>query len=236
MSVTLAALVAPIKGVAFDLDGTLLDTLPDIAGAGNAMLADLGREAVSESVVRSYIGDGIPTLAKRLLTLSRDGEPDRGLFDQALASFQAHYFAGLNRQTRAFPGVVEGLHVLRDARIPLACVTNKAERFTRPLLEAHGMSAFFEVVLGGDSLPRKKPDPLPLLHCCRAFRLRPEELLLVGDSLVDVRAAKAAGCVAACVPYGYTGGRDVRDLGADAIVPGVLELARAIVLAHPLPA
>lgn len=228
---TLATLLSRVRGVAFDLDGTLLDTLPDIAAAGNAMLADLGREAVSEGIVRAYIGDGIPRLTKRLLTRSRDGEPEPALFERALASFQAHYYDGLDRGTRAYPGVIEGLRLLHDAGLPLACVTNKAERFTRPLLVAHGLAPYFDVVLGGDTLARKKPDPLPLAHCCKAFGIRPEELLLLGDSAVDVAAARAAGSPTVCVPYGYSGDRDVRDLGADAIVPGVLELARAIVLA-----
>lgn len=228
---TLAALVAPVRGVAFDLDGTLLDTLPDLAAAGNAMLSELGRETVSEVVVRSYIGDGVPALTKRLLTGSLHGEPDGALFEQALASFQAHYREGLSRATRSYPGVVEGLVHLQAIGLRLACVTNKPEGFTRPLLEAHGLDAFFEVVLGGDSLPRKKPDPLPLRHCCEVFGITPPALLYCGDSAIDVAAARAAGSPVVCVPYGYTGGRDVRDLGADAIVPTVLELARAISLA-----
>lgn len=228
---TLSALVARVRGIAFDLDGTLLDTLPDLAAAGNAMLSELGRESVSEAVVRSYIGDGVPALTKRLLTGSLTGEPDGALFERALASFQAHYLDGLSRSTRPYPGVVEGLIRLQSIGIRLACVTNKPERFTRPLLKAHGLDPYFEVVLGGDSLPRKKPDPLPLRHCCEAFGVLPEALLYCGDSAIDVAAARAAGSPVVCVPYGYTGGRDVRDLGADAIVPTVLELARAIPLA-----
>lgn len=214
-----------IRALAFDLDGTLLDTLPDIADAGNAMLVELGSAPVSEAVVRSYIGDGIPRLVKRLLSGSRDGEPTQALYDRGHAAFLVHYFHGLDRRTRPFPGATEGISHLRAHGLPLACVTNKAERFARPLLDAHFGTDSFDLVLGGDTLPRKKPDPMPLAHCCVTFGITPDQLLVVGDSANDVAAARAAGCPVVCVPYGYTGGEDVRSLGSDAIVPDILQMA-----------
>jgi phosphoglycolate phosphatase len=217
-----------IRGVAFDLDGTILDTLPDIADAANEMLDALGREPVAQDVVRSYIGDGIARLVKRLLTGTRDGEPPEALFEQAHETFQAFYFAGLNRKTAPFPGVMEGLRAFADAGLKLACITNKAERFTLPLLAAHGMSPFFQVVVSGDTLPRKKPDPMPLQHSAMVFGISCDHLLVIGDSANDVDAARAAGCPVLCVPYGYSGGRDVRTLGADAIVPDVFDAARML--------
>jgi len=219
-----------IRGVAFDLDGTLLDTLPDIADAGNAMLAELGRPVVDEAVVRSCIGDGNPKLVKRLLTGTREGEPDAALFEHANHMFQARYFERLDVRTRPYPGAVDGIGRLRRAGFRLAVVTNKAERFARPLLDAHFGAGAFDLVLGGDSLARKKPDPMPILHCCERFGIVPAALLVVGDSANDVTAGLAAGCPVVCVPYGYTGGLDVRSLGADAIVPDILSVAIGL---HP---
>lgn len=219
---------AGIRALAFDLDGTLLDTLPDIASAANAMLRDLGRTAVDDTVVRSYIGDGIPRLVKRLLVGRRDGEPAADLFDRAHAIFQDHYFRHLDRDTVAFDGAREGVERMRRAGLRLACVTNKAERFARPLLDAHFGVGAFDLVVGGDTLPRKKPDPLPVVHCCEQFGVAANALLVVGDSANDVDAARAAGCPVVCVPYGYTGGADVRSLGADAIVAGILQVAERL--------
>jgi phosphoglycolate phosphatase len=232
MSDYLRQLVASgrIRGVAFDLDGTLLDTLPDIADAGNAMLAELGRPVVDEAVVRSYIGDGIPKLVKRLLTGTREAEPEAQLFEGATRIFQARYFERLDARTRAYPGAVDGIGRLRRAGFKLAVVTNKAERFARPLLDAHFGAGAFDLVLGGDSLAKKKPDPMPILHCCEHFGIVPAGLLVVGDSANDVAAGLAAGCPVVCVPYGYTGGLDVRSLGADAIVPDILSVAVGL---HP---
>jgi len=214
-----------VRGLAFDLDGTLLDTLPDIADAGNAMLAELKRPVVHEAIVRSYIGDGIPRLVKRLLTESREGEPEAALFERANGVFQARYAERLDVRTRPYPGAVDGIARLRRAGYKLACVTNKAERFARPLLDAHFGIGAFDLLVGGDSLPRKKPDPMPILHCCERFGIVPAALLVVGDSANDVAAGLAAGCPVVCVPYGYTGGLDVRSLGADAIVPDILSVA-----------
>lgn len=217
-----------IRGVAFDLDGTLLDTLPDIASSGNAMLSAVGRRPVSQETVRGFIGDGVAVLAKRLLTGHMDGEPERELFRRALAAFEEHYSAHLSVATRPFDRVAEGLAMLRSRGLPMACVTNKPEAYACTLLDRQGMLHYFDPVIGGDSLPRRKPDPLPLLHCCALWNIPPSELLYCGDSINDVKAARAAGCPIVCVPYGYPGGVQVRDLGADAIVSDVVELARCL--------
>lgn len=221
-----------VRAVAFDLDGTLLDTLPDLADAGNAMLAELGRPTVSEKSVRSFIGDGVARLVKRLLDGTRDGEPPTEQFEQALEIFERHYREGLVRRTRLYPDVTEGLAALAAAGLKLACVTNKPEAFTRPLLAAHGLDRRLDLVIGGDTLPRKKPDPLPLRHCASVFGVDTTALLMIGDSANDVLAARAAGCPVVCVPYGYTGDLDVRSLGADAIVENVLDAAMRL-LARP---
>jgi len=216
-----------VAAIAFDLDGTLLDTLPDIAEAADRMLSDLGRPAAGEQVVRRYIGNGIPRLTKRLLTGQLDGEPPQDLYAQALPLFEAHYQQTLTRRSVPFPGVVDGLRAFRAAGLKLACVTNKAAAFTEPLLASTGLSGYFDLVVSGDSLPRKKPDPAPLLYCAQQLGVAPRRLLVVGDSVNDVQAAHAAGCPVFCVPYGYLD-RPVRDLDCDAIVGDLVEAYKLI--------
>jgi phosphoglycolate phosphatase len=217
------------RAVAVDLDGTLLDTLPDIAQAADRMLTDLGRPAAGEARVRGYIGRGIPRLVKRLLTGELHGEPDEASFQRALPLFEQHYRDTFVQHSRPFPGVAEGLERMRGAGLRLACVTNKAQSFTLPLLDQTGLAGYFDLVVSGDSLPRKKPDPLPLQHIAQRFGVAPAELLLIGDSDNDTECARAAGCPVVCVPYGYPGERQVRDLDCDAIVASLIEAAGLIV-------
>ena len=218
------AVFAGAAAVGFDLDGTLLDTLPDIAAAGNVMLAALGRPVVDEDVVRGFIGDGVAMLTKRLLTGRHDGEPEPELFEQALHVFESHYAAHVSVHSRPFPGVAEGLATLAASGLRLACITNKPERFTLPLLEAHGLRGCFDLVLSGDSLPRKKPDPLPLVRTCEALGSLPRHTLMVGDSENDGQAARAAGCPVALVTYGYNHGRPIAEAPHDALVASLTEL------------
>jgi phosphoglycolate phosphatase len=219
-----------VGAAAIDLDGTLLDTLPDIAEAARRMLRDLGLPPAEDSAVRACIGDGIPRLVKRLLTGSRDAEPERYSFERGLALFERHYRDTFLQRPLPFPGVVEGLARLRAAGLKLACVTNKSAAFTLPLLAAAGIAERIHLVLSGDSLPAKKPDPLPLCHVAERFGLEPLRLLVIGDSDNDTRAARAAGCPVVCVPYGYRGAGEVRDLDCDAIVPDLLHAASLITL------
>ena len=217
-----------VRAVALDLDGTLLDTLPDIAEAGDRMLRDLGRAAVGEAVVRNYIGNGIPRLVKRLLTGAMYGEPQPALFDRALAMFQRHYRETFLQRPVAFPGVREGLRCMRARGLKTACVTNKSAAFTLPLLAHTELADALDLVVSGDALPAKKPDPLPLLHIAQSFGVPPAQLLVIGDSDNDTRAARAAGCPVACVPYGYRAGQEVRELDCDAIVADLIEACARI--------
>jgi phosphoglycolate phosphatase len=207
-----------VNAVIFDLDGTLLDTADDIAEGANRMLEDLGRPRLEVGQVRAYIGNGVSRLVKRALTGAWDGEPEKALFNDALPLFQKHYEEVLTRSSHPYPGVMEGVAAMKQAGYRLACVTNKAARFTEPLLVATGLAPFFELTVSGDTLPKKKPDPLPLLHICAHFGTRPEHALLIGDSLNDSVAARAAGCPVFLVPYGYNGGRDVREQDSDAVI------------------
>lgn len=221
----------PIKAVVIDLDGTLLNTAPDLAYAAELMMADLGRPCPSLDTISSYIGNGVSRLVKRVLTGDMDAEPDAALFEQAIASYEKHYAANVSLHSRPFPGVVEGLAAFRAMNLHLACITNKAERFTRPLLRDTGLIDYFELILSGDSLPKRKPDPLPLLHACELFMIKPAELLLIGDSLNDTQAARAAGSPVFCVPYGYNRGRPVAELDLDAVVPSLAEATKMVVKA-----
>jgi phosphoglycolate phosphatase len=213
-----------VKMVLIDLDGTLVDTAPDLVAAANRMLHDLGRPERAAAEIAGWIGNGVPRFVKRALTGERQAEPEPALFDRALALFRGHYGAAVAVHSRPFPGAVEGLKQLKARGFALACITNKAEAFTHPLLRALGLDGYFELVICGDSLPKQKPDPLPLTHACRHFGVDPERGVLVGDSVNDVAAARAAGMSVICVSYGYNYGPDIRDAHPDAVVDSLTEL------------
>lgn len=217
-----------VKAVLIDLDGTLADSVPDLAVATNLMLRETGSPDLPESVIRTFVGKGIPRLVERALTGTLDGTVDKRALDAALPVFERHYLAVNGKHTTLFPGVIDGLDALRAAGLPLACVTNKAGRFTLPLLEQLGIARYFALVIAGDTLPQKKPDPAPLLHACRHFNIAANEMLMIGDSMNDAEAARAAGCPVFCVSYGYNEGQDVRALDVDAIVASLIEATRLI--------
>ena len=217
-----------IKVIMIDLDGTLLDTAEDLALAANLMLRDLGMPQQSVSTIRSYIGKGIQKLVKRTLTGQLDGDPDIDLFAKALPIYERHYAHNLNVNTYPYPGVLEGIEAMKQAGFKLSCITNKAEAFTIPLLQSTGLYNQFEMVLSGDSLPKKKPDPMPLVHICKHFDAQPHEGLLIGDSLNDTIAARAAGCHVFCVPYGYNEGHNIYELDCDAIVESLLDASKLV--------
>jgi phosphoglycolate phosphatase len=211
-----------------DLDGTLADTIPDLAEAANRMLRELERPALGLELLRTFVGKGIPKLVERALAGSLEGRVDEELLARALPIYERCYAEENGKHTVIFPGAREGLQALRAMRLPLACVTNKAERFTLVLLEQLELARSFEQVIAGDTLPQKKPDPQPLLHACRGFGIAPRDMLMIGDSANDVEAARAAGCPVFCVDYGYNEGRDVRELDVDAIVASLIDATRLI--------
>ena len=217
------------RAALFDLDGTLVDTAPDLAAAANRMLADLGRASLPDDRIRDYVGKGVVNLVNRCFEASGGGgEEDRA---RAHAVFERHYSAGIADRSRPYPGVVDGLEALERAGIAMGCVTNKAGRFTEPLLELTGLRRFFGVVVSGDTVERKKPHPDPMLYAAGKLGASPAETLVVGDSLNDVQSARAAGCAVVVVPYGYREGLSLEDLGADAVVASVEEAARSITMA-----
>jgi phosphoglycolate phosphatase len=213
------------KAALIDLDGTLLDTAPDLAAAANRMLAALGRPSRSVPEISTYVGKGIRRLVERALAGELEGRPDAVLLERALPLFSAAYDEESGRHSRVFDGVVEGLDKMQAMRRRLACVTNKAERFTLPLLERMGLARYFEAVVCGDQVARGKPDPLPYLAACERLGIAPAEALVIGDSENDVAAARAGGMRVVCVSYGYREGRSVESLRADAIVGDLREAA-----------
>lgn len=217
----------PIKAIVIDLDGTLLHTAPELAESANRMLRDMGRAPVSQDLLMSYIGNGIHWLVKRALTGDMHAEPDAKLFDEALPIFEKHY-TELACTSKPFPNVVKGLDAMKAAGYRLGCITNKVERYTTPILESAGLAAYFEIVVAGDTLPEKKPHPMPLLHSAKFFNVPIEQLLLVGDSLSDAQAARAAGCPIICVPYGYNHGEPVETLNVDAVIPDLAAVTALI--------
>jgi phosphoglycolate phosphatase len=219
-----------VKMVMVDLDGTLIHTAPDLANCANRMLEELGREPRDLKLVETWIGNGVPRLVKRALTGEMLAEPQAQLFERALAIFEKHYAAHVSDLSRPFPGVPEGLERLQAAGFSLACITNKAAAFTLPLLKNLNLYHYFQLVLSGDSLPRQKPDPLPLLHACKHFGITPDHGVLIGDSGNDVQAARAAGMPVLCVPYGYNHGHDIRASHPDAVVGSLAEVTRYLML------
>ena len=219
------------RGVLIDLDGTLLDTVPDLAAAVNAMLADFGRAPLPTQQVAHYIGKGADVLVHRALTESMDGRADEPEFQRARTSFYGHYRRENGRQAIVFPGVREAIASLRQRGLVLACVTNKPREFTVELLERVGLTDFDAVVTGDDTV-EKKPHPAPMLHACRLLGVQPHDAAMVGDSENDVLSARAAGCRVIVVETGYNEGRPVSELDADAIVPALLDAARLIEPMH----
>ena len=213
----------PIRSITIDLDGTLLDTVPDLAAAANAMLRELGRPELPIETIAAFIGRGIPKLVARCLP-----DLDDDAVDQAQAVFRRHYAVENGRRSRLFPGVLEGLQAFRAAGLPMAVITNKAAAFTEPLLVATQLNSWFEFAVSGDTLAHKKPHPAQLLHACERMGTVPAENLHIGDSHHDAVAARAAGCPVFIVPYGYNEGEDVQGIDCDAIVTSLAEAARRV--------
>ncbi|MGE4125561.1 MAG: phosphoglycolate phosphatase [Pusillimonas sp.] len=212
--------------VLMDLDGTLINSIPDLADATNAMRVELGLPQLPLDVIVTYVGKGAESLVRRALSVHVDQTPDDALLAHGLALFKQHYSMVNGAKSAVYDGVLEGLAHLRDAGIPMAVVTNKPTEFTRPLLIACGLFNFFEHLVCGDTCTEKKPHPMPLLHACNLLQADPEKVVMVGDSANDALAAQAAGITMLAVPYGYNEGQDVQNLKVDGIVDTVYAAAQ----------
>ena len=210
--------------ILIDLDGTLVDSVPDLAFCVDAMMERLGRPPHGEAKVRNWVGNGVERLVRRALLGQLEGEPDEADFQRAYPIFLELYRDNTSKRSQLFPGIDEGLDWLKAAGYRLGCVTNKAAQFTEPLLRDLGVRDSFEIVISGDTLPRSKPDPLPLLHAAAHFGAEPAAALMIGDSISDVKAARAAGFTIFCMSYGYNHGQDIRDYHPDAVLDSLTEI------------
>ncbi len=206
--------------IIFDLDGTLIDSVPDLAVAVNHMLEVLGCETFDEETIRYWVGNGAQTLVKRALSGSTEIEEDldEALFEKALAVFLHFYSQHLCTTTKPYPNVPGTLRALKSEGYRLAIVTNKPFAFVSPILESLHLAELFELILGGDSLEKKKPDPQPLLHVCEALNVSVDGSVMVGDSKNDILAANAAGMQSIGVTYGYNYGEEIDSYGPTLVV------------------
>jgi phosphoglycolate phosphatase len=211
----------PAEAVLFDLDGTLLDTIADLAEGANRMLAEIGRPLRPLEEIHSFVGKGIPNLVRRCLT--ENTHASEAEIEAALPVFRRHYAEVNGRHTRIYPGIPETLAALRAQGRRLAVVTNKAEAFTLPLLERMGMAAHFDAVVSGDTLPVKKPDPAVLFHACALLGVQTSRTVMIGDSANDALAARAAGMPVLLVTYGYSEGMPVDSIDCDGLLSNARE-------------
>jgi phosphoglycolate phosphatase len=228
------------RAVAIDLDGTLLDTVGELATAINMMLVKVGHpsampiehravlEAIAnrelpEAAVRNMVGKGLANLVTQALTAALGHAPSPELAAHALGVYQECYLEVLGTSAVPYDGVIAGLDCMHALGLRLACITNKATRFTLPLLERTGLAQRFEHIVCGDTYEKRKPDPLPLVKTAERFGCTTAELLMIGDSVNDVTAARAAGCPILCVPYGYNEGQPVDNLDFDDMIQDLSE-------------
>lgn len=222
-------MTTPIRAAIIDLDGTMVDTAGDFHAAINAMLEALGVTGdMSAEEIVSYVGKGSENLVRRVLDARLPPAQANSRFAEALDAYQRAYIAINGQYVKVYDGVREGLTALRDMGIALACVTNKPHDFTQPLLAQLGLDTYFDIVYPGDAFPYRKPDPYPMLRVAEAFGVTPAEVVAIGDSENDARAARAAGMRVLAVPYGYNHGQPIQHAGADAIVDTLFAAAEWI--------
>jgi phosphoglycolate phosphatase len=215
-----------LAAVLFDLDGTLLDTAADIALALNRTMIEYDCRPLAEDDVRRMIGRGSPILIER--AAASQGRIVDATTQAAMVERFFHHYGGLGESNedsaQPYAGAAESLRTLHAAGLRTAVVTNKQHRFAEALLNRLGLADWVDVVVGGDTCARRKPDPQPLLFACESLHVPPSKSLMIGDSVNDVQAARAAGIPIVCVAYGYNEGRDPRTLECDLLLDSLAEL------------
>ncbi len=212
------------KMILIDVDGTLVDSVPDLAWCVDEMMHAMGMSKHGEDKVREWVGNGVERLVRRALVGQLEGEPEDALFNSAYPIFLDLYKDNTSKRSHLYAGVKEGLDYLKNNGYILGCVTNKAEAFTLPILKDLGIFDYFQSVISGDSLAKKKPDPLPLLHSAKLLGVSPKQSMMLGDSMSDVKAARAAGFSIICMSYGYNHGIDIKLSEPDAVIDSMTEL------------
>jgi phosphoglycolate phosphatase len=215
-----------IQAVIIDLDGTMVDTAPDFLVAINSMRSEFDLAPIDLDTIKRFIGKGSENLIHTVLAIDFSEAQIQDHFAAALAAYQRHYLAINGDYSELYPDVIAGLQELRERGLRLACVTNKPIAFTLPLMKKKGIASYFEIIYGGDSFARKKPDPIALLQVCTDFNLATSQVLAIGDSSNDAQAARAAACPVMLVPYGYNHGEAIQNVESDGIVASLLEAAR----------
>ena len=224
----MAAVLRGVRAAIIDLDGTMLDTMPDFEVAINLMREELGLAPITVAQLELMVGKGSENLVRRVLALDHDDAGVEQHFPAAMEAYQRHYLVINGRHSEVYADVVAGLERMRADGLRLACVTNKPVAFAKPLLALKGLDGYFEVLFGGDSFDKKKPHPLPLLKACEFFDLPPAQVVAIGDSSNDAEAARAAGCPVLTVPYGYNHGVGIHETDSDGIVDTLLHAAALI--------
>lgn len=211
----------PVRAVLFDLDGTLLDSIPDLSEACHRMMVELGRAPHSIDTIRTFVGKGMLNLVRRCL--AEHGTASDAEMAEAVAAFQRHYAEVNGLATTLYEGVVPALAALQAQGVAMACVTNKPAAFTGPLLERMGIARYFGATVSGDTLPEKKPHPAPLIHACELLGVTVAESLMIGDSANDAEAARAAGMPVLLVTYGYSEGMPVDSIECDGLLSSLVD-------------
>ena len=213
-----------IAALVFDLDGTLVDSADDIAEAVNRTLDGLSLPRVSEATVRSWIGEGVRRLVSTALAHAGSARP----LDEVMPTFMRHYRDCLLRSPRLYAGVTEALQQLQARGLPMAICTNKPSALVPPLLDHLGIAGYFAHIVGGDTLPQRKPDAEPLLHAAHLLGQTPAQCLVVGDSATDLGAANAAGMPIVLVRYGYPRDLDLESADAVAVIDDLRQLVACV--------
>ncbi len=224
----MAAVLRGVRAAIIDLDGTMLDTMPDFEVAINLMREELGLAPITAAQIELMVGKGSENLVRRVLALDFDEEGVERMFSQAMDAYQRHYLVINGRHSEVYADVVAGLQAMKANGLRLACVTNKPVAFAKPLLALKGLDGYFDVLFGGDSFEKKKPHPMPLLKACEFLDLPPAQVVAIGDSSNDAEAARAAGCPVLTVPYGYNHGVGIHETDSDGIVDTLLHAAELI--------
>ena len=220
-----------VRAVLFDLDGTLVDSAPDLTLAANKMLSALGYPQVNCTQVKGWVGDGVRSLVLRALTAIVGDVPDESLIEQGYGLFQRYYAESVYQDSTLYLGVHETLQTLKSSGLALACVTNKPSRFTKPMLEKSGLTGFFGAVVSGDDLSLKKPDPAPLEFAAEQLGVPLTACVLVGDSTNDIRAAGAAGIPVLWATYGYAGRDDIEQDATHGAIDTIFQLCECLQVA-----
>jgi phosphoglycolate phosphatase len=202
--------------------------VPDLTYCVDEMMKQLGKESCGEAKVRQWVGNGVPKLVERALTGELEATPNSEDYEKAYPVFLELYAENTAKRSCLYDGVREGLDYMKSQGYLLGCVTNKAEQFTLPLLKALGIFDDFSIIISGDTLAKKKPNPLPLLHSAEYFGIEPKDCMMLGDSVSDVKASRAAGFAIICMSYGYNHGNDIANENPDLVLDSMSELRDCI--------